>query len=96
VRPEAMTVAAAVLLLATIACMAVFVGPFGAEGAALATSIGTCIGTAVIGRSFLRASGCSPAALLPGRRELADYASLLRGISARLGRRRAAPATEGA
>jgi O-antigen/teichoic acid export membrane protein len=96
VRPEVMTVAAAVLLVATIACMTVFVGPFGAAGAALATSIGTCIGTAVIGRSFLRASGYSPAALLPGRRELADYASLLRGISARLCRRRVAPATEGA
>lgn len=96
VRPEVMTAAAAVLLVATIACMSVLVGPFGAAGAALATSIGTCTGTAVLGRSFLRVSGCAPRALLPGRPELEDYVSLLRGLPARVGRRRAAPAAEGA
>jgi O-antigen/teichoic acid export membrane protein len=96
VRPEVMTAAAAVLLVATIACMFVLVGAFGAAGAALATSIGSCIGAAVLGRSFLRASGCPLRALLPGRRELEDYVSLLRGLPARVGRRRATPAAEGA
>jgi O-antigen/teichoic acid export membrane protein len=95
VRPEVMTGAAVVLLVATILCMAVLVGPFGAVGAALATSIGTCMGTAVLVRSFLRASGCSTHALLPGRREVEDYVSLVRRLVGRVGRRRAAPATEG-
>lgn len=96
VRPEVMTGASAVLLLATIGGMAGLVAPLGAAGAALATSIGACVGAAVLARSFVRASACSPAALLPGRRELEDYASLVRALHARLGRRRAAAAAEGA
>jgi peptidoglycan biosynthesis protein MviN/MurJ (putative lipid II flippase) len=96
VRPEVMTAASAVLLLTTIACMAALVDPLGAPGAALATSIGGCAGAAVLVRSFLRATGFAPAVLVPGRRELSDYASLIGTIHARLGRRRAAAAAEGA
>ncbi len=96
VRPEVMTVASTVMLGTTFASMAVLVPAFGAAGAAVATSIGSCAGTAHLARSFSRLGGRRPSSLVPGPAEVRDYHALARTLLARLGRRRPTAAAEGA
>ena len=61
-RPETVTVASMLLVGVSATCMLLLVGPFGASGAAVASSIGSLVGAGFLARAFLSATR------LPSRR----------------------------
>ena len=77
------------------ACMLVLVGPFGASGAAVASSIGALVGAGFLARAFLRATRLPVAAIVPGRAEADDYLRLGRALARRRPTLLRAPARTG-
>jgi O-antigen/teichoic acid export membrane protein len=82
-RPEAVTVASVLLVGVSVGAMVAFAGPLDAANAAIATSIGAVVGVTYLALAFLRVSGSTARALLPGAAELADYLRLARALHVR-------------
>jgi O-antigen/teichoic acid export membrane protein len=94
-RPETVTVASMLLVGVSAACMLLLVGPFGASGAAVASSIGALVGAGFLARAFLKATSMSVAAVVPGRSETNDYLRLGRTLAQRRPTLLRAPARTG-
>jgi hypothetical protein len=94
-RPETVTVASMLLVGVSAACMLLLVGPFGASGAAVASSIGALVGAGFLARAFLKATSLSVAAIVPGRSETNDYLRLGRTLAQRRPTLLRAPARTG-
>jgi O-antigen/teichoic acid export membrane protein len=84
VKPEVVTMAAAIMLGASVLGMLAAVPVFGSGGAAVATSAGAIVGVGYLMRCFIQTTGCQLGDLIPGPADLRDYVSLARRLSPRL------------